>query len=133
MKTRILFGLGLILAVIIINSCESKQAVAPINVVVPGNCDTTKLTFSSGPNRMDSIINVQCGASLGSCHSPSSISGYDYTSYSVIYANYQKGWLYSTIFEGTPNPMPKTPQPGWTTDPCLKDKFKAWIDQGCPQ
>src|ERR1017187_7078257 len=105
MKTRILFGLGLIFALIISNSCENKQAVPPMNVVVPSSCDTTNLTYSSGPNRMDTIINVQCGASLRSCHAPGSISGYDYTQYSVIYSNYQKGWLYSSIFQGTPTLM----------------------------
>ncbi len=131
MKTKFLVGISLLFAVIIINSCENKQVVAPINVAVSSTCDTTNLTYNSGPNRMDTIINVQCGASLKSCHSPTSISGYDYTSYSVIYSNYQKGWLYSTIFQGTPSPMPKIQQQGW--DDCTKAKFKAWIDAGCPQ
>jgi hypothetical protein len=132
MKIKLIVGFCILFAVVIINSCENKQASAPLAVVI-SNCDTTNLTFSSGPNRMDSLINIQCGASNAACHSPGSISGYDYTLYSTIYANYKNGWLYSTIFEGTPNAMPKTAQPDWTTDPCIKAKFKAWIDQGCPQ
>ena len=131
MKTKLLIGLCLLVSLIVVNSCENKQATPPTTVVVPNSCDTTNLTYSSGPNRMDSIISVQCGANNAACHSPSSISGYDYTRFNVIYSNYQKGWLYSTIFQGTPNAMPKVQQAGW--DDCVKAKFRAWINAGCPQ
>jgi hypothetical protein len=131
MKTKFIVGVSLLLAAIFINACENKQGAVPLTVVIPNSCDTTNLTYSSGPNKMDSIINVQCGTNNHSCHSPGSISGYDYTSYATIYSNYQKGWLYSSIFLGTPTQMPKVQQPGW--DQCTKDKFKAWIDLGCPQ
>lgn len=132
MKTKLIVGLGILFAVVLINACENKRAPAPLTIEIPNSCDTTNLTYSSGSNTMQAIINVQCGATLTSCHSPGSISGYDYTRYATIYANYQKGWLYSTIFQGTPNAMPKIAQPGWG-DPCMMAKFRAWIRQGCPQ
>ncbi len=133
MKTKVLVGLSILFAVIIINSCENKQATPPVTpVVISNSCDTTNLTYSSGTNTMKAIIDVQCGSGLTSCHSPGSISGYDYTRFPTIYANYQNGWLYSTIFQGTPNAMPKVAQPGWG-DPCILAKFKAWINRGCPQ
>jgi hypothetical protein len=95
--------------------------------------DTTHLTYSSGTNTMQGIINIQCGTANASCHSPGSISTYDYSTYAGIDANYQNGLLYMALFgNGASVPqMPLTPQTGW--DQCTLNKFKAWIDQGCPQ
>jgi hypothetical protein len=131
MKNKLIVGSILLAAVIVINSCENKQAVAPLNNNLPGSCDTAKLTFSSDSNSMQAIINVQCGAANTQCHSSNSISGYDYTSYYGIYSNYQNGLLYGALFGNLP-PMPKVAQPGW--DPtCMLPKFKAWMNRGCPQ
>ena len=131
MKTKFIAACILLLAIIIINSCEDKQGAVPVNAVV-SNCDTTKLTYSSDSNTMEAIINVQCQANNTSCHAPGSYSGYDYSTYAGIYANYQNGLLYEALFgDGSSVPqMPLVQQPGW--DQCDLNKFKAWIDQGCP-
>jgi hypothetical protein len=130
MKTKFIVGIIVLLSVILINACENKQAVAPLTVAVPNSCDTTNLTYSSGTNTMQAIINVQCGTSNTQCHSPGSISGYDYSTYAGIYSNYQHGLLYGSLFGSLPR-MPKIQQAGW--DQCTIDKFRAWMDQGCPQ
>jgi hypothetical protein len=79
---------------------------------------------------MQAIINVQCGTANTSCHGPGSASGYDYSTYAGIDANYKYGLLYSALFGSLKN-MPLTPQSGW--DPsCMLPKFKAWMNQGCP-
>jgi hypothetical protein len=133
MKTKIFVGLLFLSAIVIINSCENKQAaVAP--VITSSLCDTVNMSYSSTGDSMRAIINVQCGANNTSCHSYGSASTYDYTSYSGIYGNYQNGLLYQSLFgNGSQVPqMPLTQQPGW--DPsCMLPKFKAWMDQGCPQ
>jgi hypothetical protein len=138
MKTKILTGLILLIAVIGINSCENEQASPPSSLIVlSSSCDTTDLTYSSGSNTMQAIINVQCGVTTGttSCHSQTGVSGIPYTSYSGIYAQYTNGNLYSVLFSASPNGgqrMPLQQQSGW--DPsCMLPKFKAWIDRGCPQ
>ncbi len=130
MKTKFFVGLLFFSAIVVINSCENKQAaVAP--VMVSNSCDTTNLTYSSGSNTMQAIINVQCGATMRSCHGSGSISGYDYSTYAGIYSNYQNGLLYGALFGNLPR-MPLTAQSGW--DPsCMLPKFKAWMDAGCPQ
>ncbi len=130
MKTKIFVGLLFLSAIVIINSCENKQAaVAPVSF--SSSCDTVNLTFSSDSNTMQAIINVQCGVSNNSCHSPSGASGYDYSTYAGIYANYQNGLLYGSLFGNLPR-MPLTQQAGW--DPsCMLPKFQAWMNRGCPQ
>jgi len=133
MKTKLIVGSILLLAVVIINSCENKVAYPPIIAVsLPANCDTAKLTYSSDSNSMmQGIINLQCGTSNTSCHSPGSISTYDLSTYSGIYAQYQNGNLYAALF-GNSARMPQIPQSGW--DPaCMYPKFKAWMNRGCPQ
>ena len=132
MKTKLIIGSLLLLAVIIINSCENKEAALPsVAANLSSSCDTTNLTYSSGSNTMQAIINVQCGAGNTSCHAPHGASGYDYSTYAGIDANYSNGLLYSALFGSLKN-MPLTPQPGW--DPsCMMPKFKAWMDSGCPQ
>lgn len=130
MKIKFLFGVLILSLVIIINSCEDKQGATP-STSVPNSCDTTSLTYSSGANTMQAIINVQCATNNTSCHSPNSVSRYDYSTYAGIYSNYQNGMLYGALFGNLPH-MPLTPQPGW--DPsCMLPKFKAWINAGCPQ
>jgi hypothetical protein len=133
MKAKLVVGFIFLWVVIIINSCENKQGVPPVEVILCS--DTNKLTYSSDTNSMQAIINVQCGVNNNSCHSPYGASGYDYSTYAGIYANYQNGLLYQALFGGGAQvpQMPLTAQAGWTSDPCLKAKFKAWIDQGCPQ
>lgn len=128
MKIKLIVGFIVLLSVILINACEDKVAV-PVTAVT--NCDTTNLTYSSDSNSMQAIINVQCGATTKSCHSPGSVSGYDYSTYAGIDGNFNNGLLYSALFGSLKN-MPLTPQPGW--DPsCMLPKFKAWMDKGCPQ
>jgi hypothetical protein len=130
MKTKLVAGCIFLLAGIIINSCEDKQGAVPVNVSV-SNCDTVKLTYTSDSNTMEAIINVQCQTNNTQCHSSGSISGYDYSTYYGIYANYQSGLLYASLFgNGSVPAMPKVQQPGW--DACVIAKFKAWINQGCP-
>jgi hypothetical protein len=131
MKTKFITGFILLTAVIIINSCENKAALP--NITVQCGDDTNKLTYSSDSNSMQAIINVQCGVGNSSCHSPRGASGYDYSTYAGIYANYSNGLLSEALFgKGASVPqMPLTPQAGW--DICTLNKFKAWIDQGCPQ
>jgi len=130
MKIRFIVSSIILLTVIVINSCEDKQGAVPATVVL-SNCDTTKLTYSSDSNTMQTIINVQCGVNNQSCHSYGGASGYDYSTYAGIYANYQNGLLAGALFGNLPR-MPLTPQAGW--DPsCMLPKFKAWMDRGCPQ
>jgi len=134
MKTKIIAVAILLFTVLFINSCEDKLAPLPTIVVIGSSCDTNNITFSSGSNTMTNIINTQCGTGMRSCHSPNSSSGYDYTNYSVILANYQKGWLYGDLFQGYPHQMPLTAQSGWSdSSGCMLAKFKAWMDRGCPQ
>ena len=130
MKIRLLAGIIIVLAIILSNSCEDKKS-----AVMPPACnaDTIKVTYSSDSNTMVAILNTQCGASNASCHAAGGASGYDYSTYAGIYANYQNGLLYSGLF-GSLHNMPLTPQPGWSdSGSCMLDKFKAWINQGCPQ
>jgi len=131
MKIRFVASIVVLLTVILINACEDKKGAAPISVNV-SNCDTLDLTYSSDSSHsMQAIINVQCGVNNMSCHSYGSASGYDYSTYAGIYANYQNGLLYQGLFGSSPR-MPLTPQNGW--DPsCMLPKFKAWMDRGCPQ
>ena len=130
MKTKFLAVIMLSAMVFVINSCENKQVAPPVTGIASG-CDTTSLTYSSGSNTMHAIINVQCGVSSNSCHSPGGASGFDYSTYQGIYANYQNGTLYGSLFGNLPR-MPLSPQLGW--DPaCMLPKFKAWMNQGCPQ
>lgn len=130
MKTRFILSTIVLLAVIITYSCENKK----VTVAAPAcSADTVKVTYNSGSNNMMAIINTQCGVSNNSCHSPGGASGYDYSTYSGVYANYQNGLLYSGLF-GSLHNMPLTPQPGWSdSGSCMLEKFKAWIDVGCPQ
>jgi len=134
MKNKLIAGTILLLAVVIINSCEDKEGAAPaIAVNVPSGCDTAKLTYSSDSNTMQTIINVQCATNNTGCHSSGSISGYDFTSYTGIDAVYKDGLLYQALFgNGSSEPqMPQIQQAGW--DQCILDKFKAWIARGCPK
>jgi len=129
MKIRLIFGTIILSAVLLINACENRQALP--STAISASCDTTNLTYSSGSNTMQAIINVQCGASNTSCHSPGSASGFDYSTYAGVYSNFQNGDLYGSLFGRLPR-MPLTPQAGW--DPsCMLPKFKAWMDLGCPQ
>jgi hypothetical protein len=108
-------------------SCKNEQ----VTPMLAKNCDTVNLTYT---NSMQAIISAQCGSSNSSCHSGGrNGSGYDYTTYSGIYSNYQKGLLYSGLFGSLKN-MPQTPQPGWSdSGACMLEKFKAWMNKGCPQ
>lgn len=129
MKIRFIAGIIILLVIIISNSCEDKKA-----SVLPPACsaDTVTITYNSGSNTMVNIINTQCGVNNASCHSPNSASGYDYSTYSGIYANYKNGFLAGALFGNLPR-MPLTPQPGWSdSGSCMLEKFKAWMDQGCP-
>ena len=130
MKIRLIAGFIIIVSIILSNSCEDKRS-----AVLPPACsvDTNKVSYSSGSNTMVAIINIQCGANNNSCHSPTGASGYDYSTYAGIYANYQNGLLYSGLF-GSLHNMPLSPQPGWSdSGSCMLDKFKAWINLGCPE
>lgn len=130
MKIRFIAGVIILSVIIFANSCENKKA-----VVVPPACtaDTVTITYNSGSNTMVAIINTQCGVNNTSCHSANSASGYDYNSYTGIYANYSNGFLYGALF-GNLTRMPFQPQPGWSdSGSCMLEKFKAWINQGCPQ
>lgn len=134
MKTKVIVVAILLFTVFFINSCEDKLAPLPNIAGIGSSCDTNNITFSSGSNTMISIINTQCGTGMSSCHSPNSSSGYDYTNYSVIFSNYQKGWLYGDLFQGYPHQMPQTAQPGWgDSSACMLAKFNAWMNQGCKQ
>jgi hypothetical protein len=129
MKLRLIISVIILLAVVLINSCEDKKATVSIPTCT---VDTAMITYSSGSNTMVKIINTQCGVNNASCHAPGGVSGYDYSTYAGIYANYQNGLLYSGLF-GSLHNMPLTPQSGWSdSGSCMLDKFKAWMDQGCP-
>jgi len=131
MKTKIIVGFLILSSVIIINSCENKEGALPPVKLSISSCDTAKLTYSSDSNTMQAIINVQCGVNNSSCHSYGGASGYDYSTYQGIYANYQNGLLYQGLFGNLPR-MPLTPQPGWDPN-CMLPKFQVWINRGCPQ
>lgn len=116
---------------LLIYSCENKSIPVPV-VSVPSGCDTNSVTFSSGTNTLQPIINAQCGTNNNSCHSAR--TAYNYTTYAGVFANYQNGTLKSCLFQGTPFSMPQTPQPGWSdSSGCMLAKFKAWINAGAPQ
>jgi hypothetical protein len=129
MKARVFGGLIILLAVIIINSCENKQGALPVAPCVE---DTARVTYSSDSNTIQPIINAQC-ATGSSCHGSGASNGLDYSTYSGIFAEYQNGSLYAALFGGGQSvpQMPLAPQPGW--DICTLNKFKAWINRGCPQ
>ncbi len=131
MKTKLVVGSILLLAVILINSCEDKQ-VAPVAAAC--TTDTMKVTYSSGSNTMVQIINTQCGVNNSACHAPKGASGYDYSTYAGISANAKNGLLYAALFGGNVPQMPLTPQAGWSdSSACMREKFKAWISQGYPE
>lgn len=112
-------------------SCENKSIPVPATVV-PANCDTLSLTYSSGSNTMKPIIDAQCGTGNDGCHSPR--TSYDFTTYAGIDIYYKNGTLYSCLVNGSPYVMPKTPQPGWSdSSACMLGKFKAWMNAGAPQ
>lgn len=129
MKIRFIASATILLAIIFIYSCEDKK----VTPAAPScTTDTATITYNSGSNTMVAIINTQCGVNNNSCHSPGGASVYDYSTYSGIDANYKNGLLYSGLF-GSLHNMPLTPQPGWSdSGSCMLDKFKAWMDQGCP-
>jgi hypothetical protein len=127
MKAKIVTGLFLLTLVVLINSCENKTTPLPATFACSQASDTIGLTYT---NTMQAIINVQCGVSNPSCHAHHGASGYDYTTYAGIDANYLNGLLYQGLFGNSPR-MPLTPQVGW--DACTLAKFKAWMDAGCPQ
>lgn len=131
MKAKLFAWLIVLFAVVIIYSCENKQGAIPV-IAIPCNEDTTKLTYSSDSNTMQPIINAQC-ATGSSCHGAGASNGLDYSAYAGIFAQYQNGNLYAALFgNGASVPqMPLAPQPGW--DICTLNKFKAWINRGCPQ
>jgi len=128
MRTKLIMGFCLLFAIIIINACENKQAVAPL-VVISGSCDTTHLTYSSGSNTMQPIINTYCAIN-SSCHGSGSSFG-DYTTLAGMQPNINRGWVRSDLFQGTPHVMPKSPQP--PLDACTLAKFGAWLNAGAPQ
>lgn len=139
MKYKIVIGLSFLTLGVLINSCENKTTPLPAASTPTFACsqasDTVGLTYSSGTNTMQAIINVQCGvtgANGPSCHGPHGASSYDYSTYSGIQINYTNGTLYQALFASNfADHMPKTPQPGW--DNCMLAQFKAWINAGCPQ
>jgi hypothetical protein len=136
MKFKVFLGVVFVAMVLIINSCENKAVPVPGPAKLAATCDTLSIKYSSGTNNIKAIIDLQCGTSNTSCHSPGSVSGYDYSSYSAggLQANNARGWLYSALFKGTPTQMPKVPQPGWSdSSACMLAKLKAWIDAGIPQ
>lgn len=130
MKTRFIFSIVTLLAVFFVYSCENKK----VTPVAPAcTADTVKITYNSGSNTMVAIINTQCGVNNNSCHAPGGASGYDYSGYDGIYRNYENGLLYNGLF-GSLHNMPLVPQPGWSdSGACMLEKFKAWINQGCPK
>jgi len=129
MKIRFIVSAIVLLAIILIYSCEDKK----VTPVAPAcRADTLIITYNSGSNTMVAIINTQCGVNNASCHSPGGASGYDYSTYGGIYANYQNGLLAGGLFGNLPH-MPLVPQSGWSdSGSCMLLKFKAWMDQGCP-
>jgi hypothetical protein len=136
MKVKIiLWCSALLLCVVIINSCENKHGVSPLQPF-PSNCDTTNLTYSSGTNNMKPIIDAQCGTSNSSCHATGGSAGskYDFTTYAGLVNSCQNGTMIGCLFQSNPYYMPKTPQPGWSdSSTCMLGKFKAWINRGYPQ
>jgi hypothetical protein len=129
MKVRVIAGFVLLVSVLFINSCENNSAVPSSSL--PGTCDTAALTYSSGPNKMQTVINTYCA--ISGCHVPGGGGGApDYTSYSnlSLYASGKQGslfWQYLFVNQT----MPLSPQPPLTS--CNQNKFKAWLSAGAPQ
>ena len=127
---RIKTGIGLLMiaAVLIINSCENKSV--PVPSGVPAGCDTSDLTYSSGNNMMQPIINAHCATA--NCHVPGGTAPTDYTTYSSLQTYATGGqsslfWQYLFVNKT----MPLSPQP--SLDVCTQVKFKAWLNADAPQ
>ncbi len=136
MKLKIYIGFTICVMVEFFYACENKTAPVPVPIISSGACDSLHVTYSSGSNNIKPIIDLECGTSNSSCHSPGGASGYDYSSYSAggLQTVYSKGWLFSVLFEGTPVRMPLVPQAGWNdSSACMLAKLKNWIDNGIPQ
>ncbi|MGP8215981.1 MAG: hypothetical protein ACLQQ4_10490 [Bacteroidia bacterium] len=115
--------------VLAINSCENKEVIVPM-VVVPSDCDTTGMTYSSGTDTIRTIINTQCAVT--GCHNTYSVNG-DFTTYNGVSKAAQGGsssQMYINL-QGGATPMPQSQQPGWSE--CDKQKIEAWILQGANQ
>jgi hypothetical protein len=129
MKAKFIVGTILLLAVIIINSCEDKKGVVPF-VLNATNCDTTKLRYSSDSNAMQPIINANCAGSTG-CHVPGGTAPTDFTSYSGLQADASGGkssQIYQHLFIIKDMPLGKPP-----LDECTLTKFSVWLVAGAPQ
>jgi len=134
MKKKVIFGIIIVLIALFINSCENKEALPPLNVV-PVNCDTAKMTYSTGAGEIQNILNTQCAVSSG-CHAYGAPSRQgDFSSYSSAdLQNAVSGGVNSAMYinlNGGSTPMPNVPQSGWS--PCDKLKLEAWILAGAPQ
>lgn len=133
MKGKLVIIIGIVLfGAIVISSCEDKVALTPLaNNAIPSNCDTAHLTYSGG---IDTIINTQCNVS--GCHDGKSRTAPNLTTYSLVmvYASGGKtSKFYTCLFQSTPYVMPNVPQPGWSSNPCLKAKLQQWLIVGAPQ
>jgi hypothetical protein len=131
MKFKMLIGIAVVALVVVVNSCENKSVPQPA-VAFPAGCDTLNLTYFSGTNTMKTIIDVQCGTGMSSCHGAG--AHYDYTTYNGIYANYQNGLLYQALFGNGSTPrMPLIAQTNWAdSSTCYLAKFYAWMNLKAP-
>lgn len=129
MKVKVYMGIILMAMALFIYSCENKSIPLP-STAVPNNCDTVSLTYSSGSNTMQAIINANCAT--GNCHVPGGTAPTDYTTYATM-TRYITGGQSSSFWQYlfVNKTMPLSPQP--PLDACTQAKFKAWLNAGAPQ
>ena len=136
MKNKFLVGISILGMALALNSCDSEENAVP-SAAVPANCNTTKMTYSSGPGApIQVIINTQCATSP-SCHGAGAgkING-DFSSWSsaklqAAISGRSSSNMYQYLQPTYPTPMPNVPQPGWNQ--CDKLKLEAWLLAGAPQ
>ena len=129
MKTKLVIAFAMLFVVIIINSCEDKVGVVPFVPTVIAGCNDTDVTYSSGTNTLQAIINTNC-ATAG-CHSSTGSAPTDFTNYAGLQTDATGGkssQIYNHLFIKQDMPLGKPP-----LDQCSLDKFNTWLLAGAPQ
>jgi hypothetical protein len=128
MKIKVFAGFVLLALILFMYSCENNQVPVPSGQL-PAGCDTAKLTYSSGGNSMQVVINTYCA--INGCHASGGAEP-DYTSYANL-NRYATGGQNSAFWQYlfVNKTMPQSPQP--PLDVCTQFKFKAWLMANAPQ
>jgi len=127
MKIRIFFCFIVASGILLINSCEDKQA---LPAAIPPGCDTSGLTYSSGAGVMQQIINANCATN--NCHVPGGSAPKDFSTYTGLIRDANGGTnslFWQNLFVNRSMPPSSMPR----LDLCTQAKFKQWLSIGIPQ